>query len=132
MKIDEIVTFPTQLVHVETTKIIAEKKDGEINKSFDITANTGGEILNSSTGKSTITIIISNESYSLEVEKIGIFKFETEIMDEQAAVLFMETQAIRILWSYIREDIYTITSKMLPRPIMIPTIDVMKTLEKAQ
>lgn len=132
MKIDEIVTFPTQLVHVETTKIIAEKKDGEINKSFDITANTGGEILNSSTGKSTITIIISNESYSLEVEKIGIFKFETEIKDEQAAVLFMETQAIRILWSYIREDIYTITSKMLPRPIMIPTIDVMKTLEKAQ
>lgn len=89
-------------------------------------------ILDGSTGKSSINICISNESFSLEVVKVGIFKFETEIVDEQAAKLFMETQAVRILWSYVREDIYTISSKMLPRPIMLPTIDVMKTLEKAQ
>lgn len=32
MKIDEIVNFPIQLVHVETTKIIAEKKNQKLRK----------------------------------------------------------------------------------------------------
>lgn len=43
----------------------------------------------------------------------------------------MEIQGIRLLWSFAREDIYEISSKMLPKPIMLPTIDVMKTLRKS-
>lgn len=58
--------------------------------------------------------------------------FSDEINDEKSAIQFMEIQGVRILWSYIREDLYSISSKMLPQPIMIPTIDVMKTLEKAE
>ena len=132
MKIDEFVMYPTQLVHVETTKIIAEKVESEVQKEFDISVDAEGEILDDITGKSIITIIIKNESYSLEIETVGIFKFDTEIDDKSSAEKFLETQAIRILWSYVREDIYTITSKMLSKPIMIPTIDVMKTLAKAK
>jgi len=75
---------------------------------------------------------VFNDEFSLKEEKIGIFKFEEDIIDEKKAIQFMEVQGIRILWSYIREDLYSISSKMLSRPIMIPTIDVMKTLEKAQ
>ena len=132
MNINELVEFPTQLVHVETTSINAKKKADEIKRDFAIAVNTDGQIVDHKTGKSVITILINNETYSLEIEKVGIFNFKTDIIDEQAAKIFMETQAIRILWSYVREDIYTITSKMLSNPIMLPTIDVMKTLEKAQ
>lgn len=132
MKIEEIVAFPTQLIHVETVKIAAEKKADEVKQTFNITANTKGMILDKKTGKSVIDICISNDTFSIDVEKVGIFEFEAEISDEQSAVVFMETQAVRILWSYVREDVYSISSKMLPRPIMIPTIDVMKTIEKAQ
>ena len=132
MKIEKIVAFPTQLVHVETTRIAADKKVEEVEKTFNITANTKGMILDKKTGKSVIDICVSNETFSIEVEKVGIFEFEAEIKDEHSATIFLETQAVRILWSYVREDIYSVSSKMLPRPIMLPTIDVMKTIEKAQ
>lgn len=132
MNIDEIVMFPTQLQHVETISITAEKKASEVKKEFNISANVEGEVLDKRTGKSIIKIKVYNDEFSLKEEKIGIFKFEEDIIDEKKAIQFMEVQGIRILWSYIREDLYSISSKMLSRPIMIPTIDVMKTLEKAQ
>ena len=68
MKIDELVNFPTQLVHVETTKIIAEKKGEEIKKNFDIAVNTGKCILDNSTGKSVINI------YFIHLKVINITK----------------------------------------------------------
>lgn len=132
MNIDEIVMFPTQLQHVETISIEAEKKTSEVKKEFNISANVKGEVLDKRTGKSIIKIKVYNDEFLLKEEKIGIFKFEEDITDEKKAIQFMEVQGIRILWSYIREDLYSISSKMLSRPIMIPTIDVMKTLEKAQ
>ena len=45
---------------------------------------------------------------------------------------FLEIQGVRILWSYVREDIYSISGRMLTRPIMVPTIDVLQTIKKAQ
>ena len=132
MKIEEIVMFPTQLKYVETVSIKAEKLSNDIKKEFNITVNTMGEIMDKKTGKCTIQIRVGNEEYYIEEEKVGIFEFENEIDDEKKAVQFMEVQGIRILWSYVREDLYSISSRMLSKPLMIPTIDVMKTLEKAQ
>lgn len=132
MKIEEIVMFPTQLKHVETVSIKSKKLSNDIEREFNITANTKGEIVDKKTGKCTIQIHVGNNEYFIEEEKIGIFEFENEIDDEKKAIQFMEVQGIRILWSYVREDLYSISSKMLTRPLMIPTIDVMKTLEKAQ
>jgi preprotein translocase subunit SecB len=132
MKINEIVNFPTQLIRVETVKINAEKFGEKVPYEFDIAAETKGEIVDEHTGKSFIKIKVKNKEFCIEEEKVGIFKFEDTILNEQSAVRFMEIQGVRILWSYIREDIYTISSKMLPSPIMIPTIDVLKTLEKAE
>lgn len=132
MNIKEIVMFPTQLTHVETICLKAEKLSEEVKNEFIIAAETKGEILDESTGKSYIRIKVENEGFYMEEEKVGVFKFEGVIEDEKSAIQFMEVQGVRILWSYIREDLYSISSKMLLHPIMIPTIDVMKTLEKAE
>lgn len=132
MNINEIVMFPTQLMSVETISFKAEKINEEVKKEFSIVAETKGEIIDATTGKSYIRIKVENDDFYMEEEKVGIFKFSDEINDEKSAIQFMEIQGVRILWSYIREDLYSISSKMLPQPIMIPTIDVMKTLEKAE
>ena len=137
MNIKEIATFPVQLEQVETLSIQAEKYSSEVRQEFSISASVKGEVIDKSTirestGKSTIEIKVCNDDFSIEEKKVGIFKFQEEITDEEAAINFMEVQGIRILWSYVREDFYTVSSKMLLKPIMIPTIDVMKTLEKAQ
>jgi len=132
MNIKEIATFPVQLEQVETLSIQAEKYSSEVRQEFSISASVKGEVVDKSTGKSTIEIKVCNDDFSIEEKKVGIFKFQEEITDEEAAINFMEVQGIRILWSYVREDFYTVSSKMLLKPIMIPTIDVMKTLEKAQ
>lgn len=132
MNINEIVTFPVQLEQVETLSIRAEKRSNEVRQEFTISASVKGEVIDKSTGKSIIEIKVCNDDFFIEEKKTGIFRFQEEITDEDAAVKFMEAQGIRILWSYIREDLYSVSSKMLLKPIMIPTIDVMKTLEKAQ
>lgn len=132
MKVNEIVKFPTQLIHVETVSIKAEKKSEKVSEEFSISANIGGEIIGKRMGKSVISIKIENEDYYIETTKSGIFEFDEEIKDEDEAKYFMEIQGVRILWSYIREDIYTISARMLSNPIMIPTIDVLKTIQKAQ
>ena len=132
MNINELVMFPTQLTHVETVRFHAEKMAAKVKSEFSISAEVKGEVLDEKTGRSNIIIKVENEDYYIEEEKIGIFEFEETIEDERLAIQFMEVQGVRILWSYIREDLYSISSKMLPRPIMIPTIDVMQTLEKAE
>lgn len=131
MKISEIVLFPAQLTEVETTKVTAEKKE-TTGREFDITAEVKGEIVDKLTGKTHIRIRVETEGFFIEVEKDGTYQFEKEIEDEKLTIQFLEVQGVRILWSYVREDIYSITSKMLPKPVMLPTIDVMKTLEKAE
>lgn len=132
MNIKEIVTFPVQLQYVETLSVRAEKHSSEVRQEFNISAGIKGEVIDKNTGKSTIKIQVCNDDFFIEEVKTGIFHFMEDINDEEAAVHFMEVQGIRILWSYIREDLYSISSKMLEKPIMIPTIDVMKTLENAQ
>lgn len=132
MKVNEIVKFPTQLVHVETVSLKSEKKGEKVNEELSISANVEGEITGKRTGKSIISIRIGNEDYYIEMTKVGVFAFDDEIEDEDEAKYFMEIQGVRILWSYIREDIYTISARMLSNPIMIPTIDVLKTIQKAQ
>lgn len=132
MNIKEIAMFPTQLTHVETICFKAEKFSDKVKNEFNISAEIKGEIIDDVTGKSYIKIKVDNDDFYMEEEKVGVFKFEDVIEDEKPALQFMEVQGIRILWSYIREDLYSISSKMLPHPIMIPTIDVMKTLEKAE
>ena len=132
MNIHEIVKFPTQLIHVETTYVKSEKTGELTQTEFQIQANVKGMVSDKNTGKSIITIKVSNNEYYIEIAKSGVFRFEQEIENEEQAKQFLEIQGVRILWSYVREDIYSISSRMLPAPIMIPTIDVLQTIEKAQ
>lgn len=132
MNVKELVMHPAQLIHVETVRFSAEKKSQTVSHEFNVEASTEGEDIDENTGKSHIKIKVYNDDFCVEEEKVGVFKFEEKIADSKTIIRFMEVQGLRILWSYIREDLYSITAKMLEVPIMLPTIDVMKTVEKAQ
>lgn len=132
MNITELVMHPAQLIRVETVRFSAEKKSQAVKREFEVEASTEGESIDENTGKSHIRIKVYNDDFWIEEEKVGIFKFEEKIADPQTVIRFMEVQGLRILWSYVREDLYSITAKMLEAPIMLPTIDVLKTVEKAQ
>ena len=132
MNVAELGRHPAQLIHVETVRFSAEKKSQTVSREFNVEASTEGESIDENTGKSHIRIKVYNDDFWVEEEKIGVFQFEDKSMDPQTAVRFMEVQGLRILWSYVREDLYSITAKMLEVPVMLPTIDVMQTVEKAK
>ena len=131
MEFNEIVEHEAQLRHVETIKINAEKKKEYVENTLSIRASTKGEVIDNKTGYSSLYVIVENDGYILEVNKRGKFQLSNGISNKKKAIEFMEIQGIRLLWSFAREDIYEISSKMLPKPIMLPTIDVMKTLRKS-
>lgn len=132
MNVTELVMHPAQLTHVETVRFHAEKKSQTVGREFNVEASTEGEHVDEKTGKSHIRIKVYNDDFWIEEEKVGVFEFGDEISDPQTVTRFMEVQGLRILWSYVREDLYSITAKMLEAPIMLPTIDVLQTVEKAQ
>ena len=134
MKIEEIVKHDAQLVNKELVKIIAEKKEiiGEKSNELNITAEITHEIVDDRHGISTASIKIYNDYYNLEIIENGYFEFSNKIEDENKAGAFLEVQGVRLLWSFAREDIFTISSKMLSKPIILPTIDVLETIKSAK
>ena len=134
MRIEEIVKHDAQLIKVELVKVIAEKKDieGEKSNELNIEAEIEHTIVDSKHGIATAKIKIYNNYLKLEINENGYFEFSNEIEDIEKAGAFLEVQGVRLLWSYAREDIHTISSKMLLRPIILPTIDVLETIKLAK
>ena len=57
MKVEELVFFPTQLVHVETIRFNAEKKLEKAGMKYRIKAETRGEVVDEKMGKSYIKYV---------------------------------------------------------------------------
>lgn len=106
MKIENLVYYDTQLINVNTTKITAEKKNERVDRSMNISGETKGSLIDTTKGKSVIRLKIYNDDFELSLTTEGIFEFKNEIVDEQKAIQFMEVQGIRILWSYVRENVF--------------------------
>lgn len=132
MKIEHLVMHPIQLEKVEVVKILAEKYNDNIDRKINIGANIEGECLTETSGVSKVELEVSNKNFKIEITTLGHFSFENDFEDNKVIEKFLETQGVRIMWSYIRENLYTISSKMVDHPIMLPTIDVIKTLEHAK
>lgn len=76
-------------------------------------------------------MLVKGEGFQIEVEEKGVFEF-SGLENEKTISKFLEAQAIKILWSYVRESIYDLSVRMLRKPILIPIIDVIETLKKAE
>ncbi len=133
MNIKELVLHPAQLIEVELIKANCEKTElyNASNSEISISANLSSENVKENSGNSKIEIIIEGEGFKIEVIEIGLFEF-VDIDDLEQIKIFLEVQGVKVLWSYVRETIYNFSGKLLRKPIMLPTIDVLKTLEKAE
>ena len=79
MKVEELVFFPTQLVHVETIRFNAEKKLEKAGMKYRIKAETRGEVVDEKMGKSYIKICVENNGYYFEEEKVGVFNSQKKL-----------------------------------------------------
>lgn len=71
------------------------------------------------------------EEFELNITQMGKFVKNEEIdISKEDFEDFLAVQGIRLLWSFARENVYEISCKMLRHPILLPTLDVMKTLKK--
>ncbi len=133
MEIRELVLHPAQLREVELVKVTCDKTEqyNAENAEINISVNVESEIGKSGEGKTKVEILIEGEGFNIQVAEIGIFTFEG-IEDSEKIKLFLEVQGIRLMWSYIRETIYDFSGKLLRKPIMLPTIDVLKTIENTE
>lgn len=132
MEIKELVMHPAQLEKVELIKVNCEKEStyNEENNKLDISLELGAEIIDANNGASIINVNIKGEGFFINIVERGQFSFDN--IGENNIPRFLEVQGVKILWSYVREVIYDLSGKMLRKPILIPTIDVLHTLENVE
>lgn len=133
----EIVEHEIQLKKVDLIKINCDYDGKDVtNKesSTNISVNVKGETIDETSGYSYIHIIAINEvdGFKFEMIQRGLFISENDMIDKKVEFeKFLAVQGIRILWSYVRETLYDISCRMLGKPFVLPTLDVMKTLTNA-
>ena len=132
MQIKELIMHPAQLEKVELVKVECEKAPdyNDENNILDISIEIDAEKIDTKNGASTINIHLKGEGFYINVVERGQFSFDN--IEEENIPSFLEAQGVKILWSYVREVIYDLSGKMLRKPILIPTIDVLHTLENAE
>lgn len=133
MEIRELILHPAQLQEVELVKVVCNKTKhyNPENTEINISVNVEVYTVSIMEGKTSVTITIEGEGFDIQVVEVGLFKFGG-IDDNEKIKLFLEVQGIKLMWSYIRETIYDFSGKLLRKPIMLPTIDVLKTIENAE
>lgn len=70
----------------------------------------------------------NNYPFSIQVEVTGVFKVETE--DSLLSDQLLNTNAVAILFPYIRALISTYTANANVEPLILPAINVNKLLDK--
>ena len=120
LNVDDSVFHDIQLIDTRMVSLHCNvnKKESEKDIKTNISIVTQGDAVTDKCGESIIQVKVVSDIFELEITQSG--KFEN----------FLATQGIRLLWSFVRENVYEISCKMLRKPIMLPTLDVMKTLNK--
>ncbi|MCX4327949.1 MAG: protein-export chaperone SecB [Lachnospiraceae bacterium] len=134
---EDCVWHDVQLVEAKLISLNCEVKDKEDSAATDIITNmaitTKGIAIDESEGYADISINLDSEIFSFKIIQRGEFKIKNnEKIPVEKFEKFLATQGIRILWSYARETVFEISCKMLRKPIMLPTLDVIRTLENSK
>lgn len=130
MVLHHIQLVDTQMISVNCN-VNVEELQKEENIETNIAIGVRGNAIDDKNGDAVVDIEITSAVFSLNIVQKGSFvnNNEMEISKEQFEK-FLVTQGIRLLWSFARENVYEISCKMLRKPIMLPTLDVIKTLQK--
>jgi len=136
--LEDIVKHPVQLVKVQLKDVHVSKYQicedcGEITREITVSTNSTAENDELGYVEATMTIsaIMNGEKYYDAVfTYIGECKNSKESSNEREFEIFLEVQAIRLIWPYFRETVPSILLKMGTEPFEIPTIDVFETISK--
>lgn len=138
IEISEIIEHEIQLKKVELVRVNCECNGKEmVNKESktNINVNVKSEIVNEKSGYSYIhiTVINDEEGFHFEILQRGLFVSINDMTDKKDEFdKFLAIQGIRIMWSYVRESLYDISCRMIGKPFILPTLDVMKTLSNVE
>lgn len=134
MLIRELMMHSAQLTETDIIEIKAQKsKQSCSDEHINIETKVTSETISEQEGYSYIQVSLIPESGNFTFSATVRGKFETkEPIERETFERFLLAQGVRILWSYVREIIYDLTGKMLRNAILLPTLDVVKTLAKAK
>jgi preprotein translocase subunit SecB len=68
--------------------------------------------------------------FKITVEIIGIFRINTKLFEEKFVELFAKNNAPVILYPYLREQVYSLTTKSGFPPLLLPLIEVPSIISK--
>lgn len=135
MDVKELIQHELQLKQVDLISINMKKnldhKTFNTTVSIPLSVELNHEVLNERSGYSIIEVKVGNEEtpFKIEIMQRGLFETENAI-NANVFSKFLEVQGLKILWSYVRQSIFDITAKSGLAPYMLPTLDVLATLEK--
>lgn len=134
---EDCVLHDVQLVEAKLISLNCEVKDKKDSVVTDIVTNmaitTKGTAIDENKGYADISINLDSEIFIFKIIQRGEFEIKnSEKIPIEKFEKFLATQGIRILWSYARETVFEISCKMLRKPIMLPTLDVIRTLENSK
>lgn len=134
LKVEKDILHGIQLVDTQLISLhcdVDKEKVNNDNIKTSISISTKGNAMDNRIGETIIDINIESEAFHINIVQMGVFEKNSELeISKEAFEDFLATQGIRLLWSFARENVYEISCKMLRKPIMLPTLDVMKALKK--
>jgi len=131
----ELIKHELQLKEVEVISIKMDKniEFASTEKSIDLALviKIEHDIIDDKRGYTVINVQVGDDTtpFKIEVTQRGLFETD-EIVEHDIFSRFLEIQGLKILWSYVRQTIFDITAKTGHEPYMLPTLDVLATLEK--
>lgn len=125
-----------QLLETRLSKVhceVYDKKECKDSGGVNIQISTKGRAIDEINGCSIISVVVENELFKFDITQRGDFRINGNIkIDKKDFEKFLSVQGIRILWSYARESIFELSCKMLRKPLMLPTLDVIKTIRNSE
>ena len=137
--IREFINHPIQLTDVELIKCNLKKNfDADGRDKFDVRLKSWGGLDSNekNVGYTYLNIIIGFEEdespYNIDITYRGKCLLDKNIDEDKKFENFLETQGVKLLWPYIRVAVSDFMIKMNIDPIKLPTLDVLKTMEKSK
>lgn len=140
IEIRDLVLHPIQLIEVELVSCNLSKNikfnEETLKSNMDISLKSWAEIdeENKQIGYTFLNLNIDFEEkekpFVINMTYRGKCKIEEINFSDEQFNKFLETQGLKLLWPYIKPALSDFMVKMDLIPLRLPTLDVLKTMEK--
>ena len=141
LEMKELVLHPIQLIGVELIECNLFKNVNFKEKAIldDMSVNLKAwsklEEEDRKIGYTYLNVIIDFESsvkpFSINITYRGVCLLDNIKCSESQFKAFLEAQGVKLLWPYIKPAVSDFMIKMDIDPLKLPTLDVLKTMERA-